>query len=257
MPTSPEICMFGNNLLLPSRQAARPRRPVQNGQISSDTPYSPVIQYSPTQKIPHPHIRGHYAKERVIPARLDRKFFSRSGGRVSNALPRYLWDRVIFACFCGCVLLLSYSLAGLGYAGHDYATCSSFNNHSYTTTRALHAVTTTPTNARKAPKAERGLGEERLEWKIDPTSSLGYRYPLKVSSLTDAAGKMIPTLFPTLTTAMDHPQEMYESSTTGVASLTYIVSTDHAKRLISGHEHGNDGSLFAHRIHNQPDGSFQ
>lgn len=245
------LIMFGNNLLLPSRHTARSRRSVQISHLwkqdeissESDTPYSPI------QKPPHPYIRGHYAKERMLPARLDRKFLSRSGGRLSNALPRFLWDRVVFACFCYCVLLLSYSLAGLGYAGHDYATCNSFN--SYTIIKALSAVSTNISQA-PAPKAERGLGEERLRWKIGATLSTAFRSVLGSAVSTGASEVTIATPFPTSTDAMVNPQEMYEPLITSFASRTYTAN--HERNVFGGHDYGDGGRPFAQKTLSQRDG---
>lgn len=208
--------MFGNNLLLPSRHAARPLRSVQlwnQDEISSefDTPYSLIIQYPPTQKPPHPHIRGHYAKERMIPTSLNRRFLFHSGGRPSNVLPQFLWERLVFACFFISLLLLSYSLAGLGYAGHDYATCTSFNDHSHTIAKPLPAITVTTTNSWTALKVGRSLREERLSWKID--HSLRHRPAFGTLLLTDAGDETTVTAFPT-----DHPPEIHEPPTLNLAS---------------------------------------
>lgn len=201
--------MSDRTLLLPSRYGR------EQGDISSefDTPYSP------TQN--HPYPRGRYVMKGSTIASPSLKLFSRYGGPLINALPRLLWDRVVLACFCGCFVLFSYSLAGLGYAGHDYAACNYLSEHPYAIAKPLPDVIATATAASEITKDEE---DERLDGRIDPSLLLNVHFPGHVAIATS-----------TSTPAVHDTHGIHELLPAIRLSSPYVAG--HDNHLLDTHDH--------------------
>ena len=233
---------------------------VSQDDISSefDVPYAPVTQNSDIKKLPYPGGLGQRIKYALRPS-VPVAVFPYHGTKVR---PRSLWDRVVFVWFCGCLVILSYTLAGFGYSGHDHATCALFATSS-------HAPTSAHTDMKAASSSSvegiigRGMDRERPDGVENGSLMKDPRAVLESSHAPDPTTKPLVSNSEPTATSIEHPldsplkQRGAQPLMANLPPFRHLPGNDpfDLESFFDGGGYGNDGQPFALKVHIPQDGS--
>ena len=220
-------------------------------------PYTPIIEQSDTRK--SPRLGG---LVRLKHALFPYILVALLSPDPAKARPRSLWDRAVFVWFFGCLLVLSYTLAGFGYSGHDHATCTLFTNMpSYTSASAIIDTTALSPSLLKVVGSDAEV--KRLGWERDGGLTKDHRSVLGRSRGSDDTAeplvfKSAPTTSP-FEHANENPRNPHDPqvSIANLPTLPRLVGHDpfDLEPYFDGGGYGNDGQPFALKVHIPQDDS--
>jgi hypothetical protein len=255
--------MSGNPLLLPARYTTQSKPSTDNRLASSvvwasqddissefDVPYSPIITQSDTPQPPYPGGLRRRLGRALLPTVLVLSANHR------KPRPRSLWDRVVFVWFCACLFLLSYTLAGFGYSGHDYATC---------TLSTSYALSSAQSGAEASSVLLKGIVRENqegegMDWVEDGGLIKDHRAVPESYHLADVTAELLNPAPATAPPDRIHegPQNKhkYHACMANLPAPRKLADNNpfDLEPFLEGGGYGNDGQPFALKIHVPQDG---